>query len=235
MSVIQPPTAVLLPGTGSDEVFVRAVFQAPVSALGARLLTPAPVPGPGLAEAYLTCLDAAAAAGPVIAGGISFGAHLAAAWALRNPDRCTALLLALPAWTGSPDGAPAAAAARHSAADIRARGTAAALASAIQGTPDWLAAELTRTWPRYGDALAASLEAAAAHPAPTLPALSTLPIPTGIACFTDDPIHPEPTAHAWTTALPRAALTTVPLSTMQTDLSALGHATVQSLQRALAM
>ncbi|GGS50679.1 thioesterase [Actinokineospora fastidiosa] len=234
VSVTQPPTAVLLPGTGSDEIFVRSVFEVPVSALGARLLPPAPVPGTGLAEAYLTCLDAAARTAPVIAGGISFGAHLAAAWAVRNPTRCAGLLLALPAWEGEPDGAPAAVAARHSAADIRARGTAAALASAIEGTPEWLATELSRAWPRYGDGLAASLETAAAYPAPTLAELKTLDIPAGVTCFVGDPIHPESVAQSWADALPRAVLTAVRLEVMGADVEALGRATVLALLRSLA-
>ena len=33
---------------------------------------------------------------PVLVGGISFGAHLAAEWAVRNPSRCAGLVLALP-------------------------------------------------------------------------------------------------------------------------------------------
>src|SRR5919198_1388519 len=53
-------TAVLLPGSGSDEVFVRAVFEIPLAAVGVRALMPAPLPGPQLAEAYLHALDEAA-------------------------------------------------------------------------------------------------------------------------------------------------------------------------------
>ncbi|MFC7613878.1 hypothetical protein ACFQV2_10245 [Actinokineospora soli] len=102
---------------------------------------------------------------------------------------------------------PAAVAARHSAADVRARGTAAALESAVAGTPAWLAAELSRAWPRYGDGLADSLDAAAARPAPTLADLKSLDVPAGVACFTDDPIHPEQVAREWAGALPAASCT----------------------------
>src|SRR5689334_17400155 len=63
-------TAVLLPGTGSDEVFVRSVFEAPLAAVCVRTVTPKPVPGPMLAEAYLAALDEAAQDGPVVAGGV---------------------------------------------------------------------------------------------------------------------------------------------------------------------
>jgi pimeloyl-ACP methyl ester carboxylesterase len=230
-SVTQPPTAVLLPGTGSDEVFVRAALEVPVSALGVRLETPAPVPGAGLAEAYLGALDRAAERGPVIAGGVSFGAHVAALWAVRNPGRCAGLLLALPAWSGDSGDAPAAVAARYSAADIRARGLPAALASAVAGVPDWLAAELNRAWTRHGDGLADSLEAAAGHPAPDLADLATLDVPAGVAAFTDDPIHPHPVAEAWAGALPRGVLRSLRIETMCADVEALGRAAVLAYLR----
>ncbi|MGX7826778.1 alpha/beta fold hydrolase [Actinokineospora sp. 24-640] len=232
MSVTQPPTAVLLPGTGSDEVFVRSVFAVPVSVLGARLLTPAPVPGLGLAEAYLTCLDRAADAGPVIAGGISLGAHLAAEWAVANPGRCAGLLLALPGWTGPPDGAPAALAATYSAADVRARGTAAALASAVDGVAGWLADELTRAWTAYGPGLADSLACAAARPAPSTAELEGLDVPAGVACCVDDPVHPERVAEEWAAALPRAVLRRTRLEVLGADPEALGRAAVLGLLRA---
>src|SRR5262245_10807784 len=71
-------TAVLLPGTGSDDVFVRAVFQVPLEAVGIRTIAPAPRPGARLAEAQLAQLDELAGDDPILVGGISLGAHLAA-------------------------------------------------------------------------------------------------------------------------------------------------------------
>ncbi|MFC5287791.1 alpha/beta fold hydrolase [Actinokineospora guangxiensis] len=227
----QQPTAVLLPGTGSDEVFVRSALEAPTSALGVRLEMPAPVPGAGLAEAYLAALDRAAERGPVIAGGVSFGAHVAALWAVRNPGRCAGVLLALPAWSGAPADAPASLAARYSAADVRARGLPAALASAVRGVPAWLAAELTRAWTRHGDGLADSLEAAAAYPAPELADLAALDVPAGVAAFTDDPIHPLPVAQAWAAALPRGVLRSLRIETMRADVESLGRAVVLAYLR----
>ena len=56
VNVAEPGHAVLIPGTGSDEVFVRSVFEVPFAAVCVRTVTPRPVPGPMLAEAYLTCL-----------------------------------------------------------------------------------------------------------------------------------------------------------------------------------
>ncbi|WP_285502160.1 alpha/beta hydrolase [Actinokineospora sp. NBRC 105648] len=232
MSVTQPPTAVLLPGTGSDEVFARAVFEAPLAAVGIPLLTPSPVPGPGLIAAHLAALDAAARAAPVLVGGVSLGAHLGAAWAVRNPGRCAGLLLALPGWCGEPGDAPAALAARFSAADVRARGTAAALASAVADVPAWLAAELTRAWTGYGEGLADSLEVAAEYPAPTLDDLAVLDVPAGVAGCPDDPVHPLQVARQWAGALPAGRLCTTRLEIVGVDPAALGRAAVLGWLRA---
>src|SRR5262245_58357602 len=118
----------MVPGTGSDEVFVRSVFEAPLAAAEVTLTAPAPVPGPSLADSALSALSGSS--GPVLAGGISFGAHLAAEWAVANPSRCAGLVLAMPAWHGPPSSAPASLSALHSAARVRAVGVAEALAEA---------------------------------------------------------------------------------------------------------
>jgi pimeloyl-ACP methyl ester carboxylesterase len=230
VSVTQPPaaarTAVLLPGTGSDDVFVRSVFEVPLAAVGLRAVMPAPVPGADLVSVHLAALDEAARDAPIVAGGISLGAHLAAEWALRNPDRCAGLLLALPAWHGKPDDAPAAVAARYSASAVRSHGPPAAIAAAVADVPAWLATELTRAWTGYGDALADSLDAAADRPAPTLEELATLTVPCGIAATTDDAIHPASVAEAWAEALPQAVLCRTRLEIIGVDPEALGRATV---------
>ena len=90
-----PRTAIMLPGTGSDDVFVRSVFEIPLAGAGFTLAAPAPVPGASLAVSALSALSSSS--GSVLAGGISFGAHLAAEWAVANPSRCAGLVLALPA------------------------------------------------------------------------------------------------------------------------------------------
>ncbi|MDQ3577955.1 MAG: alpha/beta hydrolase [Actinomycetota bacterium] len=236
MSVTHPrlaaATAVLLPGTGSDDVFVRAVFEDPLSWFGIRLIAPRPVPGSGLVAAHLAALDAAALRGPVIVGGISLGAHLAAQWAVRNPERCAGLLLALPGWSGRPAQAPAALAAIYSAADVRARGTEAALASAVEGVAPWLADELRRAWTAYGPGLADSLVVAAHHPAPTIESLAGVIAPAGIVGCVDDPVHPVETARDWTHAMPHASLVTTTLKVIGADREALGRAAVLGLLRA---
>ncbi|MFC4858558.1 alpha/beta fold hydrolase [Actinophytocola glycyrrhizae] len=235
MNVAEPGSAdvaVLLPGTGSDDTFVRSVFEAPFAAVCVRAVTPAPVPGPLLAEASFAALDEAAERHPVIAGGVSFGAHLAAEWALANPDRCAGLVLALPGWHGDPGDAPGAVSARVSADLVRSRGVEGALAVATDGVPRWLADELTRSWRGHGDGLAGSLSAAADRQAPTLAALSRLDVPTGIATCTDDPVHPTTVAEEWLKALPRATMCTTRLDIVGTDPEALGRAAVLAWLRA---
>jgi len=225
-------TAVVLPGTGSDDVFVRSVFEVPFAAVCVRTVAPKPVPGPMLAEAYLAALDEAAAAGPVIAGGVSFGAHLAAEWALANAGRCAGLVLALPGWHGAPGDAPGAVSARAAASLAHARGVDGALAVATAGVPPWLATELTRSWSGYGDGLAASLTAAADRTAPTLAELSGLSVPVGIAACVDDAVHPMAVASEWVRALPRAAMCTIRFEVLGLDPEALGRAAVLAWLRA---
>ncbi|MGH3519077.1 MAG: alpha/beta fold hydrolase [Haloechinothrix sp.] len=227
--------AVILPGTGSDEVFVRAVFEEPLSSFGVRLIAPAPRPGSGLADAYLAALDAAAAESdqPILAGGVSFGAHLSSAWALRNQVRCAGLMAALPAWNGVPDVAPASIAARVSADLVRSQGLERALAVATADVAPWLADELRRAWRRQGTSLADGLDAASRYPAPELTALRTLDVPTGISACTDDLVHPAEVAYAWADAIPRARVQDTTLAALGADRACLGRATVLALLTAL--
>ncbi|MFI5586788.1 alpha/beta fold hydrolase [Amycolatopsis sp. NPDC051758] len=222
----------LLPGTGSDEVFVRAVFAGPLRALGVPLIAPPPPAGAALADGYLATLDALADEyGELLVGGISFGAHLAAEWAVRNPGRCGGLLAALPAWNGVPGSAPASLAATLSADLVAGSGVDAALAQTA-GSPDWLRAELDRAWRRHGDGLAAGLRVAASRPAPTLDELAALAVPAGIGTCTDDPIHPTKVASEWAAALPRAALGETTLTALGAERESLGRATVLAYLRA---
>lgn len=226
--------AVLLPGSGSDEVFVRSVFAGPLGAFGMRTEAPAPPRGAAVIMALLTALDEAAADGPVLTGGISLGAHLAAEWALRNPDRCAGLLLAMPAWCGRPGDAPASLAARASADLVTEHGLDEALRLATAEVAPWLGGELTRAWRRQGDGLAAGLRAASAHPAPTLDELAGIGVPVGIAACTDDPVHPVAVAHAWADAIPRAAVQETTLTALGADRETLGRAALLAWLRARA-
>ncbi|MBK1788740.1 alpha/beta fold hydrolase [Prauserella cavernicola] len=228
-------TAVILPGTGSDEVFVRSVFAAPLASLGIELVAPPPPTGGDVVAGYLELLDrcAATAPGPVLAGGISLGAHVATEWALRAPERCAGVLAALPAWNGDPGAAPAALAARASAELVEREGLDAALAMSTAGIAPWLAAELDRAWRGHGEGLSASLRSAAAHRAPELDRLRELDVPVGIAACADDPVHPAAVADAWAAALPRASVCATTLSSFGTDREALGRAALLALLRAV--
>ena len=223
-------TAVLLPGTGSDEVFVATVFAGPLAAAGLAIVAPQPAAGAELAERQLAALDAAAHRhGVIVAGGISFGAHLAAEWAAANPDRCGGLLLAMPGWHGPPADAPGSLAARLGADAVDADGIDRALAAASSGVPAWLARELDRSWRRSGTGLAASLRAAAQRPAPTLRCLAGITVPAGVAGCVDDAVHPLAVARAWADALPSAALCTLTFAELGADPAALGRAASRAL------
>jgi pimeloyl-ACP methyl ester carboxylesterase len=224
--------AVMLPGTGSDEVFVRSVFGGPLAAAGIDACTPPPPAGEDLVTGYLALLDSLAET-PLLVGGISFGAHLAAEWAVRNPDRCAGLLLALPAWHGRPDSAPASLAAKASAGLVTTRGLETALHRSTRDVAPWLAGELARAWRRHGDGLAASLRVAADRPAPTLAALRALRVPVGIAACTDDPLHPLAVAQAWSAALPRSSVRETTLAALGADRESLGRAAVLAWRSAV--
>jgi len=217
-------TAVLLPGTGSDEVFVRSVFEEPFTQVGVHVVAPATA----TVDEHLAALDAAWRGEPLVVGGISLGAHVAATWAVRHPDRCAGLVAALPAWHGPAAGAPAALAAAASADVIERDGVAAALA----GTSGWLAEELSRAWARHGAGLASTLRAAATSTAPTLAELAALRAPTGVAGCSDDLVHPLSVARQWVTALPRANLRTTTLAALGEDRASLGRAAVNALLNA---
>ena len=226
-------TAVILPGTGSDEVFVASVFAGPLAAVGLDLVAVRPRPGKDLVSDHLAALDAAAEQGPIVVGGISLGAHLAAEWALAHPRLCTGVLLAMPAWHGPGENAPAAPAAlaAHASADaVDALGVNATLAAA--DVEPWLAGELSRAWHRHGEGLAPSLRAAAEHPAPTRAELARLRVPAGVAACTDDPVHPLAVARSWAAALPHSSLGTTTLTAFGADRESLGRATVLAWLRA---
>jgi pimeloyl-ACP methyl ester carboxylesterase len=221
-------TTVLLPGTGSDDDYVRRAFTGPLRDVGALLVAPPPRPD-RLIEGYLSALDAAARDGPIAVGGVSIGAAVAASWALVHPDRTTAVLAALPAWTGTPGVAPAALAARYSAERLRADGLAATTTRMRVSSPAWLARELTRSWRAQWPLLPDAMEEAAAYVAPSCAELNRLAAPLGVAAAVDDSIHPLQVAVDWVTAAPRASLKTVTLDEVGADPAALGAACLAAL------
>lgn len=221
-------TAVVLPGTGSDDDYVTRAFAEPLRDAGARVVAPPPRPN-HLIGGYLAGLDDAARGGPIAVGGVSIGAAVAAAWALQHPKRAVAVLAALPAWTGAPGSAPAALAARHSAQQLREDGLAATTTQMRASSPPWLAEELTRSWRGQWPYLPDAMEEAAAYVAPTRRQLQQLAAPMGIAAATDDPIHPLEIGLEWAAAAPNAALRTVTLDQIGADPAALGAACLAAL------
>jgi pimeloyl-ACP methyl ester carboxylesterase len=221
-------TTVLLPGTGSDDDYVRRAFSGPLCEAGALLIAPPPRPD-RLIDGYLSALDDAAREGPIGVGGVSIGAAVGAAWALAHPDRAIAVLAALPAWAGAPGAAPAALAARHSASQLRANGLAATTTQMRASSPPWLADELARSWRAQWPQLPDAMEEAAAYVAPSCADLAGLAAPLAVAAAVDDPIHPLQVAVDWVTAAPRAALRTVTLDQIGTDPAALGAACLAAL------
>ena len=221
----------MLPGSGSDEVFIRSAFAGALAGVGVELVAPAPRRGADVVAGYRAALDAAGP-GPVLVGGVSLGAHVAARWAAAAPrGRVAGLLLALPAWTGPPRDAPAAEAARWTAVQARRGGVAAAVAASA-GAPSWLVAELGRAWAGYGAGLAPAFEAAAEEPAPSTAELAGLDVPVGVAALVDDPVHPLEVAQEWHAALPRSALVTTTLAAFGADPGALGRAAALAWLRA---
>ncbi|MGV0627296.1 alpha/beta hydrolase [Mycolicibacter minnesotensis] len=230
--VLRSTTAVLLPGTGSDDDYVRRAFGPPLQQVGVELITPRPQPG-RLIEGYLDALEEVAQrSGPIIVGGVSIGAAVAAAWALRHRQRVAGVLAALPAWTGAPDDAPAALAARYSAEQLRNDGLAAVVAQMRASSPAWLSDELTRSWTAQWPLLPDALEEAAAYLAPTRAELATLAVPMGVTAAVDDAVHPLQIAAEWVAVAPHASLCTVTLDQIGADPTALGAAGLSALIQA---
>jgi pimeloyl-ACP methyl ester carboxylesterase len=221
-------TTVLLPGTGSDDVYVNRAFSGPLRNAGARVVTPPPTPD-RLVDGYLSALDNAAREGPIAVGGISIGAAVAAAWALANPGHTVAVLAALPAWAGPPGSAPAALAARYSASRLRVDGLAPSIAQMRASSPTWLAEELTRSWQAQWPLLPDAMEEAAAYIAPSCDELNSLAAPLGVAAAVDDPIHPLQVGIDWVAAAPHAGLRTVTLDQIGADSATLGSACLAAL------
>lgn len=226
-------TTVLLPGTGSDDSYVHRAFSSAVYRAGAKLHTPVPTPRQ-LIAGYWQALEAAATHGPIVVGGVSLGAAVATNWALANPGRVIGVLAALPAWTGAPDGAPAALAARYSAQQLREIGLDAAITAMRAGSPRWLADELTRSWTAQWPALPDAMDEAAGYLGPATAALQQLSVPMGVAAAAGDAVHPIAVAEHWAASAPRAVLRTVTLDAMGTDPSVLGAACVGALAQAAA-
>lgn len=222
---------VLLPGTGSDDDYLRRALGAPLEAAGALVIAVPPHPD-RLVASFTEALDRAARTAPtgrIAVGGVSLGALLAARWALEHPDRTVAVLAVLPPWTGEPGNAPAALSARHTAAALRRDGLAATAAAMRSSSPPWLADELARSWERQWPALPDAMAEAAACLAPTQAELRTLRAPLAVVAAPDDPVHPAEVAADWVACAPHAALAEVGLADFGPNPARLGAACLAAL------
>ncbi|ORB26635.1 alpha/beta fold hydrolase [Mycolicibacterium parafortuitum] len=227
-------TTVLLPGTGSDDDFVYRAFSTALHQEGAVVVAPRPQPD-RLLDGYRDELTDAWLAGdrrPIAVGGVSIGAAVAVEWALRHPGHALAVLVALPAWTGEPDTAPAAHAARYSAELLRRDGLVSATAQMRAGSPRWLADELSRSWLGQWPSLPDAMDEAAGYTAPTSVQLETLTAPLGVVSATDDAVHPLEIGVEWASAAPCAALRTVTLDEIGADPGILGAMSLAALRDA---
>ncbi|MFB9701840.1 alpha/beta fold hydrolase [Rhodococcus aetherivorans] len=220
--------AVVLPGTGSDARFVERAFGGPLAAAGIRAVAVDPDPA-RVVGSYVDALERAATDGPVLVGGVSLGAAVALRWAAEHPGRTVGVLAALPAWTGSPEAAPAAASARWTAGELRAHGLAAVTAAMVASSPAWLGVELARSWRSQWPGLPAALDEASRYRAPDRDELRTVEVPVGIAAAVDDPVHPLAVAQEWCAHLRRAALGTVTLAGIGGDPAVLGATCLEAL------
>lgn len=219
---------VLLPGTGSDDDYLARAFAPALDESGAPLVAHAPRPT-RLIDGYLEALDEAARHRPIAVGGVSIGAAVAVTWALANPERCVAVLAALPAWTGQPSGAPAALSARHTAELLRRDGLAATTALMQQSSPAWLAAELTRSWLNQWPGLPDAMEEASRYVCLDSAQLGQLSTPLAVVAATDDPIHPADVGREWARLAPRAALQTISLDELGPNPQLLGRRCLAAL------
>jgi len=228
--------AVLIAGTGSDDDYLRRSFGPGLGEAGWTLT--ALSPAAELLAHYHRALDAAADRhGRIVVGGVSIGAVIGLDWALRQhgTGRCAGVLAALPPWTGEPGDSLAALSAQLTADGIDRDGLAATITTMAASSPDWLAAELSRSWRGLADRdLPGQLRAAAALLAPTAGEISALDVPLAVAACPDDPLHPRAVAREWAAAAPRAAVTEVPLAVWGPRPRALGDAALTSWRRLIA-
>lgn len=227
---------ILMAGTGSDDDYLRRSFGPAVAAAGGDLV--ALPPSARLIDDYRDRLDDAAAEARatgqrIVVGGVSIGAVVGLSWALdRGPGVCAGVLAALPPWSGPVGDSLAALSARLTAQAIDDDGLEATIAAMAAGSPDWLAAELSRSWRSLADRdLVGQLRIAATVTAPTLGEIAGLRVPLAIVGAPDDPLHPIDVARAWAEAAPAAQLTELHLSTWGPDESQLGEACLQSWRR----
>ncbi|MEV0711099.1 alpha/beta hydrolase [Nocardia aurea] len=215
--------AVALPGTGSDADFARRAFGAAAAASGLEFVAAEPDPR-GLVAGYRAALDAAAARGPVLAAGISLGAAIAVEWAAEHPGSVTAVIAALPAWTGADTtDCPAALSAAFTADRLAADGLEPVIEGMRATSPAWLADALTQSWRAQWPQLPRALREAAGYAWPDVERLGSVGVPVALVAAIDDPVHPLAVAEQWAEAIPEAALYRITLDELGADPAILGR------------
>lgn len=228
----RPRFAVVLPGTGSDADFARRAFTPALQAAGIEVIAVEPDPRRVVAS-YVDALDAAVGQhGHILVGGVSIGAAVALNWAIDQQGHVDGVLAALPAWSGDPDDAPAAASAAFTARRLREDGLHTVSAEMRAGSPAWLGTELTKSWTSQWPDLPLALDEASAYRGPTAATLATLTVPVGICGAVDDAVHPIAVAEMWADALPAAALGLVTLDQIGADPGVLGRCAFDALAEA---
>ena len=183
------------------------VFAPPCTMPGAVVVTPSPQPDRLDRRLPSTRSTTRRGRAPIAVGGVSIGAAVAAAWALAHPAHAVAVLAALPPWTGSPETAPAALAARHSADVLRRDGLVSATVADARIEP---AVAGRRVDPVVGRAVAVAARRHGRRP----PATSRRRAPSWRGWRSRWASPPRPTTRCirwrsaleWVAAAPRAAL-----------------------------
>lgn len=220
-----PPVALLVHGAGSTPDAVRRLLG-PAAAGGDIVALDARGTLDDVVAAVTAAVHRAETSGRTIGvvGGISLGAHAVARWAAGRSGPSPDVVLAMPAWTGTPDAVASLTAA--SADEIEHEGTAGILERLLAAAPDdWVVDELVRAWAgRDPVELARSLRAAAQSPAPDVDELALVRARTVVVALADDPLHPAQVAEQWAAAIPGAHFVVVPRDAPGTDRGALGAA-----------
>lgn len=236
------PVLLLQHGVGSSTTFLEEALVPPLVALGWRVVC-APVRGHDGADPVvdpadhalpLLAHDVAAlvhGTGAVVCGGVSIGAHAAAAAvaSCAVPDG-TRVLAVLPSWVG--DSTPGAGPHAAVAAEVRSVGVEGMWAR-LAADPTllrWLRRVLLRDLARHDPvSLAAALVALDGARAPTLEQLRSLPVGCAVVGWDGDPGHPLEVAHRWAMAAPAASFASLAVTDLDARLDLLGEAAATAL------
>lgn len=254
------PAWVLAHGVGSSARFVAAAFAAPVLAAGGRLVV-YDLRGHGSSDAAgsiaqhhldvhagdLAAVTEAVAGPLAVVGGVSLGGHAAVRAVVGaavgggagaavggQVDRCDAVLVCLPAWTG------AARAGHGPHAAIAAEVERVGVCGMVQrlrgetGLPGWLRDTLLVDYPRHDPAsLAAALRSLDGGHAPTLEEVGRLAVPLAVVGWPDDPGHPIEVAETWSRAAATSALEVIDIAELEAGVTRFGSAGARAVLRAV--